>query len=243
LSWWGPSSSNGFRDAHFEFGKTYLYTVRSVAQFGADSVESGDSAPAASRRVTSFRPPRPAAWKSAIIPATPQAPAYVELSWAISSEGDLAGYYVYRSDMEDTPRACASTRKYCQARRFVICPYSPADAISIAFPRSIAPATKAPRVPRFKWTFHRPSNREESGPQDFYAEDSRKEPAGMAARPQLPGMRWFLWLRIAALRIGILTGIYLSCVFVAWLMVANRLRNWSPLPKRAISLPARASSC
>jgi hypothetical protein len=45
----------------------------------------------------------------------------------------------------------------------------------------------------------------------------------MAARPKLPGMRWFLWLRIASLRTGILTGIYLSCVFVAWLIVANRL--------------------
>jgi hypothetical protein len=36
-------------------------------------------------------------------------------------------------------------------------------------------------------------------------------------------MQWFLWLRIASLRIGILTGIYLSCVFVAWLDVANRV--------------------
>lgn len=45
----------------------------------------------------------------------------------------------------------------------------------------------------------------------------------MAARPQLPGMQWFLWLRIASLRIGVLTGIYLSCVFVAWLEVANRV--------------------
>jgi hypothetical protein len=45
----------------------------------------------------------------------------------------------------------------------------------------------------------------------------------MAARSQLPGMRWFLWLRNAALRIGVLTGIYLSCVLVAWLLVANRL--------------------
>jgi hypothetical protein len=45
----------------------------------------------------------------------------------------------------------------------------------------------------------------------------------MAARPQLPGMRWFLWLRIASLRIGTLTGIYLSCVFVAWLDLANRV--------------------
>ncbi|MGA7793600.1 MAG: hypothetical protein WCA19_11225 [Candidatus Acidiferrales bacterium] len=45
----------------------------------------------------------------------------------------------------------------------------------------------------------------------------------MAARSQFPGMRWFSWLRIASLRTGILTGIYLSCVFVAWLDVANRV--------------------
>jgi len=45
----------------------------------------------------------------------------------------------------------------------------------------------------------------------------------MAARRQLPGMRWFLWLRIPSLRTGVLTGIYLSCVFVAWLDVANRV--------------------
>jgi hypothetical protein len=50
----------------------------------------------------------------------------------------------------------------------------------------------------------------------------------MAARPQLPGMRWFLWLRIASLRIGTLTGIYLSCVFLAWLIVANRIPALEP---------------
>jgi hypothetical protein len=41
-------------------------------------------------------------------------------------------------------------------------------------------------------------------------------------------MRWFLWLRIASLRTGILTGIYLSCVFVAWLDVANRVAELEP---------------
>jgi hypothetical protein len=41
-------------------------------------------------------------------------------------------------------------------------------------------------------------------------------------------MRWFLWLRTASLRIGILTGIYLSCVFVAWLDVANRVAELVP---------------
>jgi drug/metabolite transporter (DMT)-like permease len=50
----------------------------------------------------------------------------------------------------------------------------------------------------------------------------------MAARTHLPGMQWFLWLRIASLRIGILTGIYLSCVFVAWLYVANRVAELEP---------------
>jgi hypothetical protein len=50
----------------------------------------------------------------------------------------------------------------------------------------------------------------------------------MAARFQLPGMRWFFWLRIASLRTGILTGIYLSCVFVAWLEVANRVAKLEP---------------
>ena len=41
-------------------------------------------------------------------------------------------------------------------------------------------------------------------------------------------MRWFLWLRNAALRIGVLTGIYLSCIFTAWLWVANRIPRLEP---------------
>src|SRR5260370_14454902 len=47
----------------------------------------------------------------------------------------------------------------------------------------------------------------------------------MATRPQLPGMHWLFWLRNPALRSGVLTGVYLSCVFVAWLFVANRARE------------------
>jgi hypothetical protein len=41
-------------------------------------------------------------------------------------------------------------------------------------------------------------------------------------------MRWFLWLRNSALRIGVLTGIYLSCMFMAWLLVANHVTRLEP---------------
>ena len=47
----------------------------------------------------------------------------------------------------------------------------------------------------------------------------------MAARIHSPGMRWPLWLRHEALRSGVLTGIYLSCALVAWLEIANRVRE------------------
>jgi hypothetical protein len=50
----------------------------------------------------------------------------------------------------------------------------------------------------------------------------------MAARPQLPGLRWFFWLRNTALRTGVLTGIYLSCIFFSWLWVANRVPQLEP---------------
>lgn len=50
----------------------------------------------------------------------------------------------------------------------------------------------------------------------------------MAARPQLPGMKLFLWLRSASLRTGVFTGVYLSCAFVAWLFIANRLPQFEP---------------
>jgi hypothetical protein len=105
----GSSPSTEFRDSHFEFGIPYIYTVRSVAQFGADTVESTDSAPAIVTPRDVFPPAAPTSLEIAIVPATLQAPAYVELSWAISPEGDLAGYSVYRSDAENAPGERVST--------------------------------------------------------------------------------------------------------------------------------------
>lgn len=105
----GNSGSNEYRDAHFEFGATYLYTVRNAAQYGEAFAESADSAPATVTPRDVFPPAAPAGLEIGIVPATAQAPAYVELSWAISPEGDLAGYSVYRSDAENSPGDRLST--------------------------------------------------------------------------------------------------------------------------------------
>jgi fibronectin type 3 domain-containing protein len=99
----GTSPTTEFHDSHFEFGTTYLYTVRTAAQFGADLVESADSVPVVITPRDVFPPAAPTEVEITAIPATPQTPAYVELSWAISPEADLAGYAVYRSDEEGTP--------------------------------------------------------------------------------------------------------------------------------------------
>ncbi len=103
LAMQGSPTSPEFSDAHFEFGHTYLYTVRTVAQYGEDTTESADSEPAVVTPRDTFPPATPVGLEAAIVPATPEAPPRVELSWAISSEGDLAGYHVYRSERDDTP--------------------------------------------------------------------------------------------------------------------------------------------
>jgi hypothetical protein len=97
----GTATTAEYQDAHFEVGETYAYTVRSAAMFGADVVESADSVAASVTTRDVFPPAAPVGLEAAIVPATPQAGSYVELSWAISPESDLAGYRVYRSDRED----------------------------------------------------------------------------------------------------------------------------------------------
>lgn len=98
----GPTPSTEYRDTQFEFGRTYLYIVRSVAQYEADSVESADSPPVLVTPRDIFPPAAPQGLVAVLVPATPNAPVHIELSWAISPETDLAGYYVYRSDDQGT---------------------------------------------------------------------------------------------------------------------------------------------
>lgn len=102
----GESPSPSFRDTSFEFGHTYIYSVRSVVQYGtnsADSVESNDSNLLEVTPKDIFPPAAPAGLVAIAVPATPDVPAHIELSWAISPETDLSGYNIYRSEHGSTP--------------------------------------------------------------------------------------------------------------------------------------------
>jgi len=99
----GVTPAPPYRDTQFEFGRIYVYTVRSVAQYETGSVESADSRAAIVAPRNSFPPAAPQGLAVIIVPATQQEPAHLELSWAISPEGDVAGYNVYRSGEAGSP--------------------------------------------------------------------------------------------------------------------------------------------
>jgi hypothetical protein len=96
----GVSPTPAYRDAQIEFAKTYLYTVRSVAQYELDSVESADSRAVMRTLKDTFAPAAPKNLVAVYVPAAGETPAHVELSWSISPEADAAGYHVYRSEEE-----------------------------------------------------------------------------------------------------------------------------------------------
>jgi hypothetical protein len=92
------ATASEYRDTNVAFGHTYAYTVRAVAQFGPDLVESADSAAALVAAKDIFPPAIPQGLEAVVTPASPGAQAYVELAWNLSTEPDLAGYSVYRSE-------------------------------------------------------------------------------------------------------------------------------------------------
>ena len=93
----GLSPTPNYLDAQIEWGKTYEYTVRSVAQYGGESVESGESPVVLVTPRDIFPPAPPLDLVGVFVPAAGATPGAVELSWAISPEPDAAGYYVYRA--------------------------------------------------------------------------------------------------------------------------------------------------
>jgi hypothetical protein len=104
----GPAPTTSFRDSNFSFDTTYIYMVRSVADEQGQSVESADSTAVVVTPKDVFPPAAPQGLVAVIPPATEgpatqQTPVRVELSWGISPELDLSGYWVYRSEQPDTP--------------------------------------------------------------------------------------------------------------------------------------------
>ena len=91
------AQANSYRDTLFDFGKAYMYLVRSVVTVDGNPIESDDSVPALVTPRDTFPPATPQNLIAAEIPDADGKPT-VDLSWSISLESDLAGYRVYRSE-------------------------------------------------------------------------------------------------------------------------------------------------
>lgn len=99
----GESDSTSYLDTQFAPGSTYTYFVRSVVQYGtvqyaSEILESGGSNLVTVTARDTFPPAAPQGLVVVPVPAQSGQPAYLELSWAISPETDVAGYDVYRSE-------------------------------------------------------------------------------------------------------------------------------------------------
>jgi hypothetical protein len=88
-----------YDDTQFEFGKTYVYRVRSAVTVDGNALESDPSDPTVVTATDTFPPASPQDVVAAVTSPTDGSIA-VDLSWSINSEADLAGYRVYRSEQD-----------------------------------------------------------------------------------------------------------------------------------------------
>jgi hypothetical protein len=97
----GTSTAPEYQDTGFDWGKTYVYTVRSAISVNGALLQSGDSRPVILTPKDIFPPAAPEDLVSAVLPGDKPGTSIVDLSWAINLETDLAGYRVYRSEREN----------------------------------------------------------------------------------------------------------------------------------------------
>jgi len=94
-----PTQTTSYSDTLFDFGKTYVYLIRSVTIAAGLPIESDDSSPAIVTPRDTFPPAAPQNVVAAVLPGENNA-RIVDLSWSINLEPDLVGYRIYRSEKQ-----------------------------------------------------------------------------------------------------------------------------------------------
>lgn len=100
LTFLGRPTTNRYSDTQFEFGKTYVYVVRTLISADGNEIESDNSASVTVTPLDTFPPAAPQDVVAAVLPGTEPSTFVVELSWSINLETDFAGYRVYRSEQQ-----------------------------------------------------------------------------------------------------------------------------------------------
>ncbi len=90
----GTSGSAAYQDSTFEFGHSYVYSVRAFVVQGESTALTPPSNSAEVAAVDRFPPASPQNVRAVTIPGA------VDLAWSPNSEADMAGYNVYRREGE-----------------------------------------------------------------------------------------------------------------------------------------------